>query len=78
MCTKVGFFREYEKMRFRVANCYDIVALEGYCSSCNCYTALGSDLMDYLEKIHLERRKHITASCPACKKGKSMVIPFLL
>jgi hypothetical protein len=78
MCAKIGSFREYEKMRFRVASFYDIVALEGYCSSCNCYTPLGCDLIDYLEKIHLERRKPIIASCPACKKGKSMIIPFLL
>lgn len=78
MRTKIGDFRGYEKMRFKTRNNYNIVSLQGICLSCNNYTSLGLELVQYLEEIHLNPRSNVHLPCPECRTDDNLVIPYLL
>ena len=78
MRTKVGDFRGYEKMRFETRNNYNTVSLQGICLSCNNYTSLGLELIQYLEEIHRNPGSNIILSCPACGTDDNLVIPYLM
>ena len=77
MRTKIGDFRGYEKMRFKTRNNYNIVSLQGICLSCNNYTSLGLELVQYLEEIHLNPRSNVHLPCPECRTDDNLVIPYL-
>jgi hypothetical protein len=78
MHTEVGDFRGYEKIRFEARNNYNVVALQGICLSCNKYTSLGLELIQYLEEIHRNPRSNIILPCPACGTDDNLVIPYLM
>ena len=78
MHTEVGDFRGYEKIRFEARNNYNVVALQGICLSCNKYTSLGLELIQYLEEIHRNPSSNIILPCPAFGTDDNLVIPYLM
>ena len=78
MRTIVGDFTGFEKIRFETRDKYNIVSLQGVCLSCNHYTTLGLELIQYLEEIHRNPGSNIIQSCTACGTDDKFVIPFLI
>ena len=50
MAKKVGSVRGYEKMRYRIRDKPDLVAIEGLCGKCNLYTSAAVVILDYIKK----------------------------
>jgi hypothetical protein len=69
-------FREYEKLRFKIRDRPDIIALEGYCEDCSLYTPAGLSTIEYIHTIQLSPQS-VTGICPTCKKHRSLVFPVL-
>jgi hypothetical protein len=50
MAKKVGSTRGYEKIRYRIRDKPNQIALEGLCEKCNLYASAAVDMLDYIKK----------------------------
>ena len=66
----------YEKLRFDLRDKYDVLAIEGVCTSCNLPSPIQIGIMEYLESINPIVKKY--PKCPRCNiENNSMIIPHI-
>jgi hypothetical protein len=81
METKASNTKGYEKMRYKISDDFDKVALEAYCENCGGhYTSVALDLIDYIGHIAdlLCDPLSLHVKCPICNGEKKSKITFAL
>lgn len=71
-------FKEFEKMRFQLRGFADMIVLEGHCTSCDHYVAIGVELLDYRKRTINSDLGIITGKCPHCGVDNSLHIAAVL
>lgn len=67
MAKKVGSVRGYEKMRYRIRDKPDLVAIEGLCEKCNYYFHAAVEMLHYMRQmVYLPLKERLNYTCPQC------------
>ncbi|HEY7572876.1 MAG TPA: hypothetical protein VH796_16065 [Nitrososphaeraceae archaeon] len=72
--------KNYEKLRFKIRDDPEMIAIEGYCSKCMYYIPGAVDVLEYkMEMISANtiNQPVLFIRCPNCKSDKSFRIPIL-
>jgi hypothetical protein len=67
----------YEKLRFDLRNHYDVIALEGKCSSCGHPSPISIKIFEYIDRIKLLANNHVNTRCGVCGINSLIDIPRL-
>lgn len=77
MAMRVGYFKGFEEMRYRIKENPDMIALEARCFKCELYHSIGLDILEYRDKILHANGKPLTLTGCRCNEDNSIIVPII-
>jgi hypothetical protein len=71
--------KNYERLRLKLMNEIETIALEGFCTVCNKQIAFPMNLIEYIRRVVNAHIALPYVTCPKCKSAqRTLSLPFLL
>ena len=77
MEMRVGYFKGFEEMRYRIKENSDMIALEARCFKCGLYYPIGLNILEYRDKILHANGKPFTLTGCTCNEDNSIIVPII-